>query len=109
MDSIVIERLLKEEKKNDNKFEEFSGYVKKIHPTFYSRLQEQAVQSLTPLDLRYCTFIIMNLSTKEIASLLYVEPKTVRMTKYRLKQKLGLAKDDDLNIFIQQTHSPRYR
>lgn len=102
LDSKVIEKLLKDEKRNDNKFEDFTEYVKRIHPTFYSKLQEQALQNLTPLDLRYCTFIIMNLSTKEIASLLYIEPKTVRMTKYRLKQKLGLSKEDDLNMFVQR-------
>ncbi|MFT3992817.1 MAG: hypothetical protein QM660_00815 [Dysgonomonas sp.] len=101
-DIMYIKRLLKEENKHDNNFEEFNEYVKKIHPDFYTKLQEHAQQKLTPLDLKYCTFIFMNLSTKDIASLLYIEAKTVRMTKYRLKQKLGLSKTDDLNLFIQQ-------
>lgn len=100
-DKANIERIIKDEKKNNDKFEEFSTYIKKIHPDFYTILQENAKQKLTPLDLKYCVFIFMNLTTKDIASLLYIEPKTVRMTKYRLKLKLGLGKDDDLSEFIR--------
>jgi DNA-binding CsgD family transcriptional regulator len=43
----------------------------------------------------------MKLSSKQIAALLHVEPKSVRMAKYRLKQKLGLGKDDELDAVIQ--------
>lgn len=83
-------------------FEEFSELVQKIHPDFYIELQNRAQQKLTPLDLKYCTYIFMNIDTKDIASLLFVEPKTVRMSKYRLKQKLGLDKEDDLHTFIHR-------
>ncbi|WP_287443488.1 LuxR C-terminal-related transcriptional regulator [Algoriella sp.] len=42
------------------------------------------------------------MDTKQIATILNVEPKSVRMTKYRLKQKFGLTKDDELNTFFHQ-------
>jgi DNA-binding NarL/FixJ family response regulator len=42
----------------------------------------------------------MGLSSKEIANLLHVEDTSVRMTKYRLKQKLSLSKEEDLTQFI---------
>lgn len=96
-----IKQMLINEKKIDDNFEEFTESIKNIHPAFFSKLQEQASQKLTPLDLKYCTYIFMNLSSKEIANILYVEPKTVRMAKYRLKQKLNLDKKIDLNKFIQ--------
>jgi hypothetical protein len=54
------------------------------------------------LDLKYCGFILMKLSTKEIASQMNVEPKSIRMARYRIKQKLNLGKDEDLDQFIQQ-------
>lgn len=44
----------------------------------------------------------MKLSTKEIASQMNVEPKSIRMARYRIKQKLNLGKDEDLDQFIQQ-------
>ncbi|MDO5968626.1 hypothetical protein Q4Q35_02290 [Flavivirga aquimarina] len=42
----------------------------------------------------------MNLSTKEIASMLNVLPESVLKSKYRLKKKLSLNKETDLNDFL---------
>ncbi len=100
-ESKEIKRLLDGKKKIDEHFDDYAEYIKNIHPDFYSRLQEKASQKLTTLDLKYCTYIYMNLDTKDIASILFVEPNTVRMTKYRLKQKLNLSKDDDLYYLIR--------
>lgn len=86
----------------DKSFEDFSDLLQKAHPSFYLKLQEKAEQKLTTLDLKYCTFIFMNFSSKEIANIMHVDPNTVRTTKYRLKQKLNLDKDEDLTIFIKR-------
>lgn len=67
-----------------------------VSPAFNARLQERADNKLTALDLKYCRMIYLNMSSKEMADILQVDPKTIRVTKYRLKQKLGLGKDDDL-------------
>jgi DNA-binding CsgD family transcriptional regulator len=37
----------------------------------------------------------------QIANTLKADPNTVRKTKYRLKQKFGLTKENDLQDFIQ--------
>ena len=42
----------------------------------------------------------MNLSTKEIATMLNVLPDSVLKSKYRLKKKLQLDKEDDLTQFL---------
>jgi len=42
----------------------------------------------------------MNLTTKEIASMLNVLPDSVLKSKYRLKKKLALEKDMDLTQFL---------
>ena len=74
--------------------------ISQSRPGFFNALQQQAENSLTRLDLKYCSYILMGLDTKEIANRLGVEPKSIRMARYRLKQKLKLAKDDDLDQFI---------
>lgn len=74
--------------------------LNQIHPGFFSVLQERAGNSLTRLDLKYCAYILMGLDTKEVANRLGVEPKSIRMARYRLKQKLELDKDDNLDLFI---------
>ena len=70
------------------------------HPELYRQLSQISKGKLTHLDLKYASFIFMNLDNNEIAKIMNVESKTVRMTKYRLKQKLGLKKQDDLKDFI---------
>jgi DNA-binding CsgD family transcriptional regulator len=42
------------------------------------------------------------MDTKQIATLLKVEPKSVRMTKYRLKQKLNLEKEEELDEYLRR-------
>jgi tetratricopeptide (TPR) repeat protein/DNA-binding CsgD family transcriptional regulator len=100
-DSYFINRIIKTENVLDRNFDDFVKVLNEIHPEFYNKLQEKAKQKLTVLDLKYCVYIYMKMPSKEMADLLHVELKTVRMTRYRLKQKFGLAKDDDLASFIQ--------
>lgn len=95
-----LEKIINEEIRMDEDFESVKSEFKDLHPDFFTRLQQKATQKLTPLDLKYCAYLYMKLSSKQIAALLHVEPKSVRMTKYRLKQKLGLGKDEDLDIFL---------
>jgi len=72
-----------------------------IHPGFFSALQDQAANCLTQLDLKYCAYILMGLDTKDIASRLAIEPKSIRMARYRIKQKLKLGKDENLDQMIR--------
>jgi DNA-binding CsgD family transcriptional regulator len=44
----------------------------------------------------------MQLNTKEIAQMLNIEPKSIRMARYRLKKKLNLPEETDLINFISK-------
>jgi DNA-binding CsgD family transcriptional regulator len=88
----------------DDDFEKFKNNFNTIYPDFFNRLQEKANHSLTQLDLKYCGFILMKVTNKEIASQMNVEPKSIRMARYRIKQKLELSKDEDLDTFIQSAN-----
>ena len=85
----------------DDDFEKFKNNFNTIYPDFFNRLQEKANLSLTQLDLKYCGFILMKVTNKEMASQMNVEPKSIRMARYRIKQKLQLSKEEDLDEFIQ--------
>lgn len=61
----------------------------------------KCLSKLTNQDLRYAAYIYLNMDNLQIANVLKADPKTVRMTKYRLKQKIGLGKEEDLQAFIQ--------
>lgn len=60
---------------------------------FQRRLQDQH-PTLTPYDLRLCTYLKSNLSTKEIATLLNITPDSVKKAKHRLRKKLRLMPDE---------------
>jgi tetratricopeptide (TPR) repeat protein len=84
----------------ENDFDKFSFHFQKVHPQFFQQLLEKSEHNLTPLDLKYCAYMKMNLSSKEIANLLNVGADSIRVTRHRLKQKLNLDKDDDLVDFL---------
>ena len=45
---------------------------------------------LTPNDLKLCTYLRLNLSSKEIAPLLNISVRSVEISRYRLRKKMGL-------------------
>lgn len=77
----------------------FRIQFERIHPNFFRKLTEMCPK-LTGHDLKYCAYIRLNMSTQDISNLLYVERKSVEMSKYRIKKKLGLGKDDRLSKYL---------
>ena len=68
--------LFKEAYNNTDK--DFLKKIKSIHP------------DLTANDLKFCTFLRLNLSSKEIAPLLNISVRSVEIKRYRLRKKLNL-------------------
>lgn len=96
-----VDKIIQESFQSDDYFEEYKFLIKEVHPNFFNRLQEHAKGKLSELDLKYCTYIYMNIPSKQMATMLHVEYNTIRMNKYRLKQKLQLNKEDDLELYIK--------
>lgn len=99
---IDIKQILREEQITATSFEKTQARIEQVHPQFLKNITAHAQQKLTPLDQKYCAYFYLDLETKEIATLLHVEAKSVRMTKYRLKQKFGLDAQTDLVGFLKQ-------
>jgi len=55
---------------------------------------------LTPNDLRLCAYLRLNLSSKEIAPLLNISPRSVEDKRYRLRKKMNLEHNDSLTDYI---------
>lgn len=47
--------------------------------------------SLTRNDIRLCSYLKLNMSSKEIASLMNLSERSVESNRYRLRKKLGMA------------------
>lgn len=84
-------------------WEEFKLRFEQVHHTFFETLKALYPQ-LSSNDLRMCAFIKLDLSSKQIASLLNIAPSSVDMSKYRLKKKFGLEQDENLSDLINTIH-----
>lgn len=91
--------LLKKESAEDKDWEVFKSYFSEVHNNFDNKIKAIATE-ITEKEIRLASFLRMNLSTKEIASMLNVLPDSVLKSKYRLKKKLTLNKEEDLTQFL---------
>ncbi|MBN1144291.1 MAG: inorganic phosphate transporter [Bacteroidales bacterium] len=78
---------------------EFYMRVEDIHKDFHLKLKS-SYPNLTEFEKRLAGLLRLNLSTKEMAALLNISPKSVEVARYRLKKKLQLSKDQALHDFI---------
>lgn len=77
----------------------FESYFNSAHQNFTERLR-QKFDDITAGDLRICCLLRMNMSTKEIASLLNVSVRAIELRRYRLRKRLGLEGDTNLIDFL---------
>lgn len=72
----------------NNADKDFLKNAKKAHP------------ELTSNDLRLCAYLRLNLSSKEIAPLLNISPRSVEVKRYRLRKKMNLDHNVNLTNYI---------
>lgn len=89
-ETMKLIRMLNEEEKRDNDWEQFAIHFDDVHNNFLSSLKK-TYPDLTQSDLKICAYIKMNLSSKEIAQLLNISPKGVEVARYRLRKKLNIS------------------
>lgn len=70
-----------------------------IHQNFFRNLRSRYPE-LTPLDLKFCAMLRLNLNTKEIARHTNLTIRGVEGARYRLRKKLGIGKDQSLTEFL---------
>lgn len=84
---------------NDRSHEIFRDSFDRVHENFISRIKKVHTD-LTPKDLRLCSYLRMNLSTKEIAPMLNISVRGVEISRYRLRKKLALDHDKNLTEYL---------
>jgi DNA-binding CsgD family transcriptional regulator len=86
---------------NPDNWKEFEVRFQQVHTDFYRKLGEQ-YPDLTPNELKLCAFLRLNMSTKDISSITYQSQNSIMVARSRLRQKLGIAKDENLVTFLAQ-------
>ena len=72
----------------NNADKNFMDKIKKLHP------------DLTANDLKFCSYLRLNLTSKEIAPLLNISIRSVEIKRYRLRKKLNLLHEMNLVDYI---------
>ena len=91
---IVLKETLSQNLMDDD-WEKFKNDFNSIHKDFFTNL-ENSYPKLTDNDIKICAYLVMQRSSKEIASLIRTTERSVEMSRYRMRQKLGLSKDENL-------------
>lgn len=83
-------------------FKSFETYFNNVYESFYANLKKD-FDHLTQSDLRMCAFLRLNLSSKEISSLLNQSVGSIDVSRSRLRKKLGLVdSSENLVEFLSQ-------
>lgn len=78
----------------------FYAQAETLHEDFNAKLSEN-FPDLTQQEKRLATLLRLGFSSKYIATLMNITTKSVEIGRYRLRQKLGLSKGDNLVRFIK--------
>ena len=90
---------LKKHLKKDRQWDSFFIHFEEVNQGFLNKLRAQHPE-LTPGDIRFITFLYMNLSYKEIASLLNITPQSCRKRKERISKKMNLSSNTSLHVYL---------
>ncbi len=82
-------------------WDEFNMRFNEVYTNFYSRLTNE-FPSLTPNEIKLCAFLRLNLSSKDISTITRKSEHSIRIARYRLRQKLRLSRDENLTIFLNR-------
>ncbi len=80
----------------DAEWTSFKSVFEKVHPGYLNRLKLN-YPDLTPAEIRYLVFTKLNITSKEMAAMLGVSAEAVRNIRFRLKKKLDIEDNNELD------------
>lgn len=85
---------------HEEEWEQLKAHFDNVHSGFFGRLKDK-FPALTQSELQHCSYIKLQLPTKEIARMLNIDPKSVQASRYRIKKKMNLPIESDLRGIIE--------
>lgn len=94
-----LHKSIVKEVNTDKSWKDLEKHIKNVHFEFLKRLKAQ-YPTISPRELDLSTYLLMNMSTKEIAEIMNISTGGVELARYRLRKKLGLNKKENLIGFL---------
>ena len=77
----------------------FKTYFANVYPSFTKNLTAKFPE-LSLAEIKLASFLRLKLTTKEIASIIFISPDSVKTARNRLRKKLKLTAGDNLTTFL---------
>lgn len=94
-----IKKTIKINAINKQEWKAFETNLNQIHNEFIINLSKKYT-NLTSKDIKLCVLLKMNLTSKEIAPMMNITFRGVELQRYRLRKKLGISQEENLNKFL---------
>ena len=84
---------------SEKQWEVFNMHIEQVYQDLFKKLIEN-YPDLTPRELSLCAYLRMNISSKEIATLMNISARGVELSRYRIRKKLRLDREANLTEFM---------
>lgn len=96
-----IQKVIEEGMNDERDWNLFESSFNEAHESFFKKLKLNH-PDLVPNDLKLCAYLRMNMSCKEMASLLNISVRGVEIRRYRLRKKLQVPHDRNFVEFLME-------
>ncbi|WP_245768009.1 ligand-binding sensor domain-containing protein [Pedobacter insulae] len=96
-----IQKVIDDGMNDERDWNLFESSFNEAHESFFKKLKANH-PDLVPNDLKLCAYLHMNMSSKELASLLNISLRGVEIRRYRLRKKLEVPHDKNLVEFLME-------
>lgn len=94
-----LNKSISKEVNNDKSWKDLEKHIKNVHFDFLKRLKEKH-PTISPRELDLSTYLLMNMSTKELVEIMNISSGGVELARYRLRKKLELNKKENLTGYL---------
>jgi ligand-binding sensor domain-containing protein/DNA-binding CsgD family transcriptional regulator len=96
-----LNKSITKEVKSDNSHKELEKHIKNVHFDFLKRLKEKH-PNISSREMDLSTYLLLNMSTKEIAEIINISSAGVELARFRLRKKLNLNNKENLVGYLMK-------
>lgn len=84
---------------HNDSWDKFEYHFDQVHGNYLKKLLDNDIK-LSPREIKLAAFLRMNMSSKEIATMLNITTRGVELARYRLRKKLKLEREQNLVEYL---------
>lgn len=98
-DLMEIIKIIDNNLADNDSWDKFAYHFDQVHGDYLKKLSKNNI-NLSPREIKLAAFLRMNMSSKEISSLMNISTRGVELARHRLRKKLKLKRDQNLVEYL---------